>query len=160
MPRQTLERRVDSLEQRVTSLEALPGRMDRLELQIVQLRAEMRDEFSAIRGGIQAGDGETRRVLREEIRVGDEETRRVLREEIRVGDEETRRVLRDEIRAGDEETRQVLRDEIRETTDRLFDRVSVKIDEAHTRSRVLFEEALSRIATINEGNPSRRRKKP
>ena len=175
MPRQTLERRVDGLEQRVTSLEALPGRMDRLELQIVQLRAEMRDEFSAIRGGIQAGDGETRRVLREEIRVGDEETRRVLREEIRVGDEETRRVLReeirmgdeetrrvlrDEIRAGDEETRQVLRDEIRETTDRLFDRVSVKIDEAHTRSRVLFEEALSRIATINEGNPSRRRKKP
>ena len=68
--------------------------------------------------------------------------------------------MRDEIQTGDEETRRSLRDEIREITDRLFERVSVKIDEAHSRSRVLFEEALSRIATINEGNPSRRRKKP
>ena len=50
MPRRSVER----LERRVTEIEQLPDRMDRLELQIVQLRAEMRDEFSAIRQAIQS----------------------------------------------------------------------------------------------------------
>lgn len=40
----------------MTALEELPGRMDRLELQIVQLRGEMRDEFSATRAETRAGD--------------------------------------------------------------------------------------------------------
>ena len=73
----------ESLEQRVTAIEQLPARMDRLELQIVQLRLEMHDEFSAIRQEMQAGDEETRRSLREEIRAGDEETRRSLRAELK-----------------------------------------------------------------------------
>ena len=110
MARQTLETRVESLEQRVTAVEQLPERMGRLESQILQLRTEVRDEFSAIRVEMRAGDEETRRGLREEIRAGDEETRRVLREEIRAGDQETRRF-----------------------------------------SRVLHEDALSRIAVIGEG---------
>jgi methyl-accepting chemotaxis protein len=49
MPRQSVENSLERLEQRVTAIEQLPARMDRLESQIVQLRAEMRDEFSAIR---------------------------------------------------------------------------------------------------------------
>jgi hypothetical protein len=61
------------------TLEELPGRMDRLESQIVQLRTEMRDEFSAVRTAIRSGDEETRRELRQEIRSGDEETRRYMR---------------------------------------------------------------------------------
>ena len=48
----------------MTQLEELPGRMDRLESQIVQLRTEMRDEFSAVRQEIRDGDEETRRYMR------------------------------------------------------------------------------------------------
>ncbi len=79
MPARTLESRVDSLERRVDTLEQLPARMTALESQIVQLRAEMRDEFSAIRHEMRSGDQETRRVLREELRAGDEETRTLMR---------------------------------------------------------------------------------
>jgi hypothetical protein len=56
MPRQSVEKRVGSLEQRVIRLEELPGRMDRLESQIVQLRTEMGGEFSAVRQEIRSGD--------------------------------------------------------------------------------------------------------
>jgi hypothetical protein len=90
MQPQTLERRVEWLEGRVTMLEELPARFDQLELLIAQLGEQLRAE-------IRAGDEETRRTLREEIRAGDEETRRSLREEIRTADEQIRRVLQNEI---------------------------------------------------------------
>ena len=48
----------------MTQLEELPRRMDRLESQIVQLRTEMRDEFSAVRTEMRSGDEETRRYMR------------------------------------------------------------------------------------------------
>ena len=70
----------------MTQLEDLPGRMDRLESQIVHLRTEMRGEFSAVRTEFAA--------VRTEIRSVDEEARRDLRQEIRSGDEETRRYMR------------------------------------------------------------------
>lgn len=79
MAREILENRVESLERHVMTLEQLPERMDRLESQFLLLRAEMRDEFSALRVDMAAGDDETRRTLREEIRSGDEETRRFSR---------------------------------------------------------------------------------
>lgn len=69
---------MDNLERRVETLEQLPERVTALAAQIVQLRDEMRSEFSATRAETRAGDEETRRTLREEIRAGDEETRRVL----------------------------------------------------------------------------------
>jgi hypothetical protein len=94
---------------RVEILERLPERVTALETQIVQLRDEMRAEFSATRTEARAGDEHVVKTLRDEIHAGDEETRRVLRDEIRAGDEETRRVLRDEIRGGDEETRRFMR---------------------------------------------------
>jgi predicted nucleic acid-binding Zn-ribbon protein len=58
------------LEKRVNRLEQLPERMTALESQIVQLRRGMRDEFSAIRQEVRAGDDETRtlmRVLHEDV---------------------------------------------------------------------------------------------
>ena len=81
MPPQTIANKVDRLEQRVTELERLPDRMSALESQIVQLRTEMRDEFSAVNEQIRAGDAETRRVLGERI---DETNRhmRVLHEDV------------------------------------------------------------------------------
>lgn len=63
MPRQTIENRVERLELRVTELEKLPERITAVESQIVQLRTEMRDEFSAVRQDLE----ETRRSLRTEI---------------------------------------------------------------------------------------------
>jgi len=55
-----------------------------------------------------------------------------LRDEIRSGDEETRRVLRDEIRSGDDETRRYM--------------------------RVLHEDVIARLATIQEGKRPRKKR--
>lgn len=55
MSPQALESRVRTLQTRVTRLEELPARIDGLTSQILQLRAEMRDEFSAVRTEIAAG---------------------------------------------------------------------------------------------------------
>lgn len=63
----TLSKRMDIVEQKLAGLESLPGRMTALEAQFLQLREEMRAEFSAVRSEMLAGDEETRRVLREEI---------------------------------------------------------------------------------------------
>jgi hypothetical protein len=154
MAQESLETRVDMLERQVEILEQLPARVTALELQFVQLRDEMRAEFSATRAEAHTLNEETRRGLRDEIRAGDEETRRVLREEIRAGDEETRRVLREEIRAGDEETRRVLREEIRagdEETRRVL-RGEIRAGDEETRRymRVLHEEVIDRLRTIGE----------
>ena len=121
MQERSVTERVEILERKVETLEVLPARVTDVELQLIQLRDEMRDGFSAIRTELGA-----------DIRGGDEETRRVLREEIRAGDEETRQVLRQEIRAGDEETRRYM--------------------------RVLHEEVVSRLATIQEGRGTPKKK--
>ena len=92
MQERSIVERVEILERKVEALETLPDRMTRVELQLVQLRDEMRAEFSAIRGGADADV--TLSTLRQEIRAIKEETRRVLREEIRAGVEETRRYMR------------------------------------------------------------------
>lgn len=81
-----LTRRVEMLEQKVQSLETLPARVEAVELQIVQLRDEMRGEFSAVRQEMNAMGS----ALGMEIRAVDE----ALRAEIRAGDEETRRYMR------------------------------------------------------------------
>lgn len=70
MPESTRPERVTVLEQIVEELASLPSRVGALELQIVQLRDEMRVEFSAVRAEIREGDEETRRyrrVLHEEV---------------------------------------------------------------------------------------------
>ena len=61
MAQKSLEERVDMLERRVEILEQLPERVTALEVQIVQLRDEMRAEFSATRRGRHATGDERRR---------------------------------------------------------------------------------------------------
>jgi hypothetical protein len=58
-----LEKRVEILENTVGGLEELPARVAGCEQQILQLRAEMRSEFSAVRVEMRAGDEETRREM-------------------------------------------------------------------------------------------------
>jgi predicted nucleic acid-binding Zn-ribbon protein len=67
MAQESLETRMDSLERRMEILERLPDRVTALESQIVQLRDEMRSEFSAVRTDIRTGDEETRRMLTERM---------------------------------------------------------------------------------------------
>ena len=76
---------MDMLERRVELLERLPDRVTALESQIVQLRDEMRSEFSAVRADIRAGDEETRRVLTERMEFlfdGNERHMRLLHEDL------------------------------------------------------------------------------
>ena len=70
-----LDKRVVILEQTVEGLSELPARMENVEAQILHLRGEMRDEFSAIREEMRKGDEETRTFMR----MLNEETRSQLR---------------------------------------------------------------------------------
>jgi|KBSSwiStaDraftv2_1062776.scaffolds.fasta_scaffold165804_1 hypothetical protein len=79
MAGKSLDQRVDMLERRTEILEQLPERVTALETQIVQLRDEMRVEFSATRAETRAGEERMIQTLRQEIRDGDEETRRFMR---------------------------------------------------------------------------------
>jgi hypothetical protein len=83
---ESLEKRVEMLEQQMRPLSELPERVASLETQFLEFRAEVREEFSAVRTEIQL----VRSELRDEIRT----TAEGLRGEIRAGDEETRRFMR------------------------------------------------------------------
>ena len=55
MPDANLERRVAILEENMKQLEEVPARVTALESQIVQLRTEMHNEFSAVRTEMRTG---------------------------------------------------------------------------------------------------------
>ena len=118
MTAQTFESRVEQLEVRVAKLEQLPERIDGLASQIVQLRTEMHDEFSAVRTEMHDEFSAVRTEMHDELSA----VRTEMRDEFSA--------VRDEIRLGDEETRRYM--------------------------RVLHEEVISRIATIQEGQDARR----
>ena len=61
MPSQTIESRVEKLEEHVTNLQELPGRIEALSVQISQLREDVSEQIST-----------TERTLREDIVAGDE----------------------------------------------------------------------------------------
>ena len=109
MAKKSLEERVNMLERGVEILEQLPDRVTELEVQIVELRGEMRAEFSATRNEAREGDQRVLQTLRADIRAGDERVIQALRQEIHAGDEHVVQTLRREIRAGDEETRRFMR---------------------------------------------------
>jgi hypothetical protein len=70
MAARNLAERVEVVEMRVGALEALPARMAAVESQIVELRTEMRGEFSAVRKEMRELIAETKaemRTLHEEV---------------------------------------------------------------------------------------------
>ena len=127
MPPQVLVNRVASLEQRVTDLERLPQRITAVESQVVQLRTEMRDEFSAVRGEMKD--------MRESLRTEIAETGAALRAEMN-------------------EMGAALREEIADTRQSL----GGQIDQLGREMRVLHEDVIGRLAVIQEGQSSRRRR--
>ena len=102
----SIDDRLNLLETRMTALEPLPNRIDRLESQFLQFRQEMRDEFSAMRVEMAARDDETRRVLRVDIRDGN--------------------VL-------------------------IVTALTEQIEDSRRYARVLFEDAVGRVALVGEG---------
>jgi len=67
MAHASLVKRVEILEQQVESLKELPARMTAVEGQIVQLRGEMHDGFSALTSGLRSEMREADLGLREQI---------------------------------------------------------------------------------------------
>ena len=98
MPARSLTERIEILEQKVGNLESLPDGVAAVESQILQLRSELKVEFSAIRQHLDHHDERFNQVdrrfdqvdqrfdqLENHIREGDEETRhqmRILHEEV------------------------------------------------------------------------------
>jgi VIT1/CCC1 family predicted Fe2+/Mn2+ transporter len=83
-----LTERVEVLEMKMASFEELPARVAGVESQLVQLRTEMRGEFSAVRGEMREMEGRLRQEMKAghaELRVLNEETKaqmRTLHEEV------------------------------------------------------------------------------
>jgi hypothetical protein len=113
MPQRSVIERIEILEKNVEPLQALPDRVAGVELQILQLRQEIRVEFSA--------------------------TREDLRAEIRAGDGENRRELRDSV--------QQMLTVIHETN-----------QDTRRYIQVIYEDLVSRLATISEGQRPRKKK--
>ena len=81
MASRNLTDRVEVLEMEVGTLKELPARVLAVESQIVQLRTDMRGEFSAVRSELRDVEGR----LQQEVRALNEETKaemRVLHEEV------------------------------------------------------------------------------
>jgi hypothetical protein len=142
-----LVRRVGYLEETVESLRDLPDRTTRLELrmgavelQIVQLRTEMRDEFSAIRREMVTKDD-----LKFELAA--------LREEMATkASKADLESLREEMATkASKADVDAMRLELREDIAGLGREVAALILESDARTRVLIEDVIARIATGREG---------
>ena len=68
MQPRSVEQRVTSLEQQMQEMGDLPGRVTKLELQILQFRQDVRDEFSATRTELRADIAAAVASLREAIK--------------------------------------------------------------------------------------------
>ena len=164
MQERSIVERVEILEKKVDALATLPDRVTRVELQLVQLRDVIRDEFSAIRGG--DGQGLSLAGLGDEIRAirgvgGEGLSLAGLGDEIRAirgvgGEGLTLAGLRDEMRAefaairgpgAEALTLAALREEIRGGE-----------EETRRYMRMLHEDVIARLAIIQEGRPPRKKR--
>jgi len=166
MPDELLSDRVERLEKTVEGLHTLPAevaglrqdvtslgeRMSVVEVQISQLRTDMGVEFSAVRSEMQVGFANVKTELRHEIHaeIG------ALRGEMYEGFA----AARDDMLMGLANVTRELGRQIQETA-------RETAEEGKRHSRMLFEEALGRIATLGEhrgkspgrkpGSPRRKR---
>ena len=131
-----LAKRLEMLEETVDSLKQLPSRMMHLESQNLLLRTEIRGEFSAIRQEV-ARLGQT---LRGEMAgLGQR-----LREDL---------ASKDDLRALEARLRGEtagLRDELRDDTAAMHRELAGHILDTQRQMRVLFEEVVARIASLQD----------
>jgi isocitrate/isopropylmalate dehydrogenase len=178
----TLAERVESLEKASAALRELPARVSRVELrvtaveeQVLQLRGEMRDGFSAVLDVIDAGSAATQRMF-DETRALVEATRAEakdglvgLREEMRMEFGAVHTEFAN-VRAGMSQEFANVRAEmsqefanVRAEMSQEFTKVRADIGEefvhVRTQMRVLHEDLVERIARIGEGRPQKRHSK-
>ena len=162
MPDELLSDRVERLEKIVEGLQTLPAevavlgeRVGSVETQIVQLRGEMRVEFSNVRTEMRTEFA----TVRDEMHTGLASVKTELRKEIRVEVGALREEMnerfagaRDDMLVGLANVTNELRREIRES-----------VEDRKRHSQMLFEEVLSRIAALGEhreGPPGRKTRAP
>jgi uncharacterized protein YPO0396 len=136
MAPETLETRVERLERTVDTLEALPARVAAVESQIVQLRHEMKEEFSAIRTDLTGRMEELHAAALEHAERLNTATNARM---VELNDE-TRRLM---VELNDETRRQMV--ELN--------------DETRRHMLVLHEEIIARIKRLGEGSGRSRRAK-
>jgi len=126
--------RVEKLEKTVAALTSLPGEVSQLsrrvgtmESQIVQLRTEMKGEFSAVRGELA------------EVRGGLAEVRGDLAE--------TRDNLLGVIESGSQATQQMF-NEVRQDIGAFRQETNTRFDGLSTQMRVLHEDVIERISRL------------
>jgi hypothetical protein len=146
-----LIRRVEYLEETVQSLRDLPdrtakleARMGAVEMQIVQLRTEMRDEFSAVRKDM---------VTKEDLKTEVAALRAAMatKEDLRNG----AAALRAEMATKGDLSNGLngLRRELQEDIAGLGRDFAARLLESEGRTRVLIEDVIARIAAGREGSP-------
>jgi hypothetical protein len=146
MNARTLEERVESLEKSIEPLRELPGRVSALESQIVQLRSEMRQEFSAIRSEMVTREG-----LADEFERRDLMTRQDLAAEFERGGLVTKADLKRELNQQLE--RFATRDDLARTNRRLRD----GFKDLKTQMLVLHEDLVERLKLLSEGGGAPKR---
>ena len=157
MNARTLEQRVESLEKSIEPLRELPGRVSGLDSQIVQLRTEMREEFSAIRSEMVTSDG-----LAAEFDRRGLVTRQDLAAEFDRRDLVTKSDLKREL--NHELERFATRDDLARTNRRLrdgFKDLKTEMLSLHdglkTQMLVLHEDLVERLKLLSEGGGAPKR---
>ena len=148
-----LAKRLEMLEETVDSLKQLPSRMMHLESQNLLLRTEIRGEFSAIRQEV-ARLGQT---LRGEMAGLGQRLREDLasKDDLRALEQRLREDLasKDDLRALEARLRGEtagLRDELRDDTAAMHRELAGHILDTQRQMRVLFEEVVARIASLQD----------
>ena len=128
----------ERLEQRVTTLEELPARLDALTLQISQLRGEMHAEFSATHAEMRALHTFTARSI-DELRAHTMTLHEDVLERIRL----TNQYTQTQMRALNEDTQT---------------RMRAVNEDTQTQMRILHEDVIARLTMLHEGRPRRKRR--
>lgn len=144
-------------------LRELPARVAGVELQILQLRGEMQEAFSATRA-VLGGKVEGLRVemhgIRDELRTEIHGFRDELRAETHGIRDELRAEIhgiRDDLRTEIHEVRDELRADMQGVRDDLLAEIRDGDRETQNFMKVLFEHHQSNLKTIGEGTPKRKR---
>ena len=144
MPGKSLVNRVEDLEKTVNGLQTLPAdvaalgeRVGAVELQIVQLRADMNGGFSAVRGEMKTECASVRAEIQDGFAA-----------------------VRAEAKADVAALRQGMYEGFANLKSELGRQIQEVAEEGKRHTRVLFEEAISRIATLGEHREASDARKP
>ncbi|HJY34471.1 MAG TPA: hypothetical protein VJ260_06440 [Vicinamibacterales bacterium] len=152
MPDVDLARRVEMLEETLNSLRQVPddlkalnGRMTRVDVQMLQLRTEMPEGFSAVRGEMA-----TKADLAEGLaaaRIAAKDDLAAMRRDLANNElADLKRELREDIAGMGRNLAQIILDTQHQVT-----RTQRLIAEGQSQTRMMFEEVVSRLNVLGEG---------